>query len=237
MDAPSRNRNDHAEIARPKIAETVIHETVRLREAKIGRRCEVLRDTRIEYATLGDYSYLGEDCEVADAVIGKFTAIANKVRIGAPNHPMERPAQHRFTYCPEYYEASATRDAAFFADRRGAKVTIGNDCWIGHAAIILPGVTVGDGAVIAAGAVVSRDVAPYTIVGGVPARAIRRRFSEDIAARLARIAWWDWPDDALFARLNAFRSDAIEAFCDRYDPPGAAQRRPAARAEAQPAAS
>jgi phosphonate metabolism protein (transferase hexapeptide repeat family) len=202
----------------PKIAETVIHETVRMRAAEIGRRCEVLRHTRIEYSALGDYSYLGENCEVADATIGKFTAIANAVRIGAPNHPMDRPAQHRFTYCPEYYEASATRDHGFFADRRAAKVEIGNDCWIGHGAIILPGVIVGDGAVIAAGAVVSRSVSPYTVVGGVPARPIRERFARGIAERLIRIAWWNWPDAMLFARLADFRSGAIEQFCERYDP-------------------
>jgi phosphonate metabolism protein (transferase hexapeptide repeat family) len=201
----------------PKIAETLIHETVRMRAAEIGRRCEVLRNTRIEYSCLGDYSYLGENCEVADAAIGKFTAIANAVRIGAPNHPMNRPSQHRFTYCPEYYETSATRDHGFFGDRRTAKVMIGNDCWIGHAAIILPGVTVGDGAVIAAGAVVSRNVPPYTVVGGVPARPIRERFSREIAERLLRIAWWNWPDEMLFARLADFRSEAIEQFCERYD--------------------
>ena len=212
-------------LPRPKIAETVIHATVRLREATIGRRCEVLANTRVSYASLGDYSYVGENCDVADAVIGKFTAIANMVRIGAPNHPMDRPSQHRFTYCPEYYEASATRDHDFFAERRDAKVTIGNDCWIGHGAIILPGVTVGDGAVIAAGAVVSRDVSHYTIVGGVPARAIRQRFSDAIAERLRRIAWWDWPDDMLFARLSDFQSESIEMFCERHDPIGAAPAR------------
>jgi phosphonate metabolism protein (transferase hexapeptide repeat family) len=206
------------EPSRPKIAETVIDATVRLREAEIGRRCEILRNTRIEYASLGDYSYLGEDCDVADAGIGKFTAIANSVRIGAPNHPMGRPSQHRFTYCPEYYEANVSRDRDFFADRRADRVTIGNDCWIGHAAIILPGVTVGDGAVIAAGAVVSRDVPPYTVVGGVPARPIRKRFDDAIVARLQRIAWWDWPDEIIFERLSDFRSEAIEQFCDRYDP-------------------
>jgi phosphonate metabolism protein (transferase hexapeptide repeat family) len=209
---------------RPKIAETVIHETARLREAEIGRRCEVLRNTRIEYSSLGDYSYLGENCEVADAVIGKFTAIANSVRIGAPNHPMERPSQHRFTYCPEYYEAGATRDRDFFADRRSDKVMVGNDCWIGHAAIILPGVSVSDGAVIAAGAVVSRNVAPYTVVGGVPARPIRKRFPEAVAERLQRIAWWNWPDDVIFERLADFRSEQIELFCDRYDPALASRR-------------
>ena len=203
---------------RPKIAETIIHETVRQREAHIGRRCEILANTRIEYASLGDYSYLGENCDVADAVIGKFTAIANSVRIGAPNHPMGRPSQHRFTYVPEYYEASASRDRDFFADRRGDRVIVGHDVWIGHAAILLPGVTIGDGAVIGAGAVVSRDVAPYTIVGGVPARLIRKRFDGSVAESLRRIAWWDWPDDLIFARLADFRSEAIEEFCRRYDP-------------------
>ncbi len=202
----------------PKIAETVIDPSVRLREAAIGRRCEVLRNTHIEYAHVGDYSYLGEHCEVADAEIGKFCAIANMVRIGAPNHPMERPSQHRFTYVPEYYEAAATRDADFFASRRAARVVIGHDVWIGHAAILLPGVTVGDGAVIAAGAVVSKDVAPYTIVGGVPARQIRERFSRDIAARLAAIAWWNWPEEKLFAEVSAFQTGDIEAFCERFLP-------------------
>jgi phosphonate metabolism protein (transferase hexapeptide repeat family) len=203
---------------RPKIAETVMDPTVRLREAQIGRRCEILANTRVEYSSLGDYSYLGENCDVADTVIGKFTAIANAVRIGAPNHPMERPSQHRFTYCPEYYEASATRDHAFFGDRRAARVVIGNDCWIGHGAIILPNVSVGDGAVIAAGAVVSRNVPPYTIVGGVPARPIRKRFSDAVAERLRRIAWWDWPDEVIFKRLADFQSESIEQFCQRYEP-------------------
>jgi len=86
------------------------------------------------------------------------------------------------TYCPEYYDAAATAIMIFSPTGAAAKVIVGNDCWIGHGAIILPGVTVGDGAVIAAGAVVSRDVPPYMVVGGVPARPIRERFSRDIAA-------------------------------------------------------
>ena len=116
--------------------------------------------------------------------IGKFCAIAAQVRIGAPNHPLDRPSQHRFTYCPEYYSADAERDHAFFRERRADRVVIGNDVWIGHAVIVMPGVKVGDGAVLAAGAVVTRDVAPYTIVGGVPAHQIRERFNRTIAAQL-----------------------------------------------------
>jgi hypothetical protein len=88
--------------------------------------------------------------------------------------------------------------------------------WIGHAVTVLPGVTVGDGAVLAAGAVVSKDVPPYTIVGGVPARPIRERFSRDIAAKLARIAWWDWPFETIMERLADFQTPDIEAFCERW---------------------
>ena len=91
-------------------------------------------------------------------------------------------------------------------------MVVGNDCWIGHAAIILPGVTVGEGAVIAAGAVVSRNVPPYTIVGGVPARPIRQRFSEEIIAQMIRLRWWDLPDEdvsALQARLQSSDVDGL----------------------------
>ncbi len=202
--------------ARPKIAETVIEPTVRLREVSIGKCCEILGDTAVEYSEIGDYSYLGSGCMVADASIGKFCAVAAHVRIGAPNHPMERPSQHRFTYCPEYYDASATRDHAFFRERRDARVVIGNDVWIGHAVIVLPGVTVGDGAVLAAGAVVTKNAAPYTIVAGVPAQQIRERFDRTIAAQLSRIAWWDWPAEMIFERLAQFQSGDVEDFCARW---------------------
>jgi phosphonate metabolism protein (transferase hexapeptide repeat family) len=213
MDAP----------VRPKLAEGFIDPSVRLREAVIGRRCEILRNSRVEYARLGDYSYLGEHCDVADAEIGKFTAIANCVRIGAPNHPMQRASQHRFSYVPEYYEENVARDASFFAQRRAARVRVGHDVWIGHAAILLPGIVVGDGAVIAAGAVVSRDVAPYSIVGGVPARRIRERFPRHVAKAMARIAWWDWPEQKIFAHLRDFQHEDIEEFCALHDPEWLAQ--------------
>lgn len=205
-------------LSKAKIAETFIHPSVKLRDVQIGARCEILERSSLEYASLGDASYLGHDCQVADAEIGKFCAIAACVRIGPPNHPMGRPAQHRFTYVPEYYDATQQRDAAFFAERRAARVKIGNDVWIGHGVTVLPGVTVGDGAVLAAGAVVARDVAPYTIVGGVPARVIKQRFPGDIAARLQAIAWWDWPFELIMDRLQDFQNENVAAFCDKWMP-------------------
>ena len=203
--------------ARPKIAETVIAPDVKLRDVTVGTCCEILGPSYIEYASIGDYSYFGPDCSVADAEIGKFCAIAASVRIGPPNHPMDRPTLHRFTYCAEYYAPGVERDHRFFAQRRADKVIIGNDVWIGHGVTVLPKVRVGDGAILAAGAVVTKDVPPYTIVGGVPAKPIRERLPRDLAARLQRIAWWDWPFELIMQRLADFQSTDIKGFCDRWD--------------------
>ncbi|WP_033790008.1 DapH/DapD/GlmU-related protein [Pantoea septica] len=199
-----------------RLQQTFIDSSVRLRDTIVGQQCEILAHSHLEYSTLGDFSYIGEYCHVADAQIGRFTAIANQVRLGAPNHPMDRASQHRFTYCPEYYDVSAARDSGFFADRRAARVNIGHDVWIGHGVIVLPGVTVGDGAVLAAGAVVTKDVAPYSITGGVPAKPIRMRFTPAIVARLRQIAWWEWPLEKLMANLADFQSGDIARFCDRH---------------------
>lgn len=102
---------------RAKLAETFIHPSVKLRETVVGARCELLERCAVEYSMIGDASYLGHDCQVADTTIGKFCAIAAHVRIKPPNHPMERPSLHRFTYVPEYYD---TLEAARRGVLRGA---------------------------------------------------------------------------------------------------------------------
>lgn len=178
----------------------------------------MLRNSRIEYASFGDYSYLGEHWEVAVAWIGKFFAFANIVRFGTPNHPMQRPSQHRFTYVPEHYEKGAKRDAEFSATHRDARVVVGHDVWIGHSAIILLGVTVADGAVIGAGPAVSGDGVSYNIFGGVLAWKMRERFPREIAVKLNAISWWNWSEEKLFGELAAFQADDIEAFCARFAP-------------------
>ena len=93
-------------------------------------------------------------------------------------------------------------------------VAIGNDVWVAREAMILSGVTIGDGAVIGARAVVSRDVAPYTVVAGNPAVTVRPRFPEPIVERLQAIRWWDWPDERIAAAMPLLLSDRIEDFLE-----------------------
>jgi phosphonate metabolism protein (transferase hexapeptide repeat family) len=209
----------HEAIRKPKITQTFVDATASIRDSELGVCCEILARSAVEYVSIGDYSYIGHDSIVADAVIGKFCAIAAHVRIGAPNHPIQRPSLHRFTYCPEYYDAEAVRDDAFFSERREDKVHVGHDVWIGHGVIVLPGVHVGNGAVLAAGAVVTKDVPSYAIVAGVPARPIRQRFPAAIAERLERIAWWDWPFAVIMENIKDFQSDDIGRFCEKWDFP------------------
>lgn len=157
-----------------------------------------------------------QDCGVWCAEIGKFANIAAAVRINATNHPTWRATQHHFTYRAADYWEDAGQEAEFFEWRRSHRVLIGHDTWLGHGSTVLPGVTIGDGAVVGAGAVVSRDVAPYEIVGGVPARPIRRRFEPSVAQRLQALAWWDWDHLRLRGALDDFRSLSVEAFLEKH---------------------
>ncbi len=201
----------------PKLSETpLIHPSAEVEASHLGRYTEIAERCRISETRLGDYSYVMQDCGIWAAEIGKFVNIAAAVRINATNHPTWRATLHHFTYRAADYFDGETNEAEFFDWRRSNAVTIGHDVWIGHGATILPGVTIGNGAVVGAGAVVSRDVQPYTIVGGVPARLIRRRFPEDVAARMAALAWWDWPHASLRAALGDFRTLDAEAFLVKY---------------------
>jgi phosphonate metabolism protein (transferase hexapeptide repeat family) len=201
----------------PRLTEDpLIHPDADLTDTTLGRFTEIGRGTRISHSTLSDYSYCDRYCDFANADIGKFANIASFVRIGATDHPMGGASLHHFQYRSADYWDDTTRDAAFFAHRLSRRATIGHDTWIGHAAMIKPEVTVGHGAIVAAGAIVTRDVAPYTIVAGNPARPLRDRQPPDIAARLIALAWWDWDHARLRATLYDFRTLDAAAFLARH---------------------
>jgi len=179
----------------------------------VGPRCALLE------VELREWSYAVRDVEIFNADVGKFCNVAAGVRINPTNHPMDRASQHHFTYRSRSHHLADADDPEVFAWRRARRVTIGPDVWIGHNAILLPGVSVGTGAAIGAGAVVTKDVPDYVIVAGNPARLIRPRFNPAQAERLKGIAWWDWSHARLKATLADFRALDIDSFVTKYTRP------------------
>ena len=194
-----------------------IDPTAKLQETKLGAYCEVGARTTLLDVVMGDYSYVVNDAQITYTTIGKFCSIAAMTRINPGNHPMHRATQSHFTYRASAYFPGEADEAEFFAWRKIHRIHIGHDVWIGHGAIVLPGRGIGTGAVVAAGAIVTKHVPAYTIVGGNPARPIKRRFPEDVADRLQRLAWWDWDHEALRVALPDFRRLAIEDFLAKYE--------------------
>lgn len=197
-------------------AEPTVHTGVSLAEVSLGAWTEVGEHSYLENVELGDYSYTGPYGFFQNTVIGKFANIAAQVRIGPTMHPMDRPTLHHFTYRRVMYGLGDRDDEEFFAWRRAQVARVGHDTWIGHGVVIMPGVTIGHGAAVGSGAVVTKDVAPYTVVAGVPARVIKRRFPEDVADRLLALAWWDWPHEALKERLADF-CGPVGAFLEQWE--------------------
>lgn len=195
--------------------EPTIDPTARIVASTFGQWTEIGAQTEIISSRVGDYSYLCDRCHVMYAQIGKFCSIANHVRINPSNHPTWRATQHHFTYRSSQF-GMGEDDADFFEWRREHPVILGHDVWLGHGVLIMPGVTVGTGAVVGSGAVVTRDVAPYAMVAGVPAKPLKERFSRDIQDKLLALAWWDWEHESLAAAMDDFRNLNIYAFVEKY---------------------
>ena len=149
-------------------------------------------------------------------IIGKFCSIAcgAKFLFTSANHTQTSLSTYPF---PIFFEEWGldVHNITNAWDNKG-DIIIGNDVWIGYEAVIMSGVTIGDGAIIASRAVVTKDVPPYTIVGGVPAKTIRKRFSDDDIAALQKMKWWDWPIEQIQAHISEIQTGKIEGLKRKY---------------------
>lgn len=143
-------------------------------------------------------------------LVGKFCSIAcgAKFLFNSANHTLSSLSTYPFPIFFEEWGLNG-RDVAQAWDNKG-DIVIGNDVWIGYEAVILAGVTIGDGAVIGARAVVTRDVPPYTIVGGVPAKPIRKRFPQEVVEALLEIRWWDWEEERIARNMKHIQEGKVE---------------------------
>ncbi len=203
----------------PKLSATqpFIHPGCEVINTSFGAYCEVGEGSRIQHSTFEDYAYCDRMSDIANTTVGKFANIAAMTRIGPTDHPYANASLHHFLYRSEYYWDDAPDDQAFFAHRQSRRTVIGPDTWLGHGAIIKPQVTIGAGSIIAAGAVVTKDVAPYMIMAGIPAIPLRTRFTPQVADRMQALAWWDWTHERLRHALPDFRALPAEAFLEKYE--------------------
>ena len=201
----------------PKLSATepLVHAGAQVVNSTLGAWVEVGEGARVLNSTFHDYAYCDRYADIANTTVGRFANIAAMTRIGPTDHPFAHAAQHHFLYRSSYYWDDVADDADFFAARAARRTMLGADCWIGHGAIIKPEVTVGIGAIVASGAVVTKDVAPFMIVAGCPALPLRARFPERVIERLLALAWWDWDHARLRAALHDFRPLKAEAFLER----------------------
>lgn len=153
------------------------------------------------------------------AYIGSYTSINKKASIGGKNHPLEYVSTHPMFYYQKSSRQSGYRLEGDLKLDKNSKISIGHDVWIGTNAVVLPGVTIGHGSVIGAGAVVTKDIPPYSIAIGVPAKVIKYRFPQDIIEGLLKIKWWDWPEEKINKNIDLFYKpkEFVETFINEID--------------------
>lgn len=197
-----------SQITNSKVSDSAkIYEFARITNSRVMDRCIVGTLSRIDHSFLNEsvridrfchvfesdimaHSFTGMNTTILCSKIGAFCSISWNVSIGGPNHDYTRMTQHSFLYNDYDKIRPANKNVPY--DRFADKVEIGNDVWIAANAVILRGVKIGDGAVVGAGAVVTKDIPPYAIVGGVPAKIIKYRFSPKIIALMLKLKWWNW---------------------------------------------
>jgi virginiamycin A acetyltransferase len=192
----------------------VIHSSAKIKEAILKGRLRIHENCRIidgvtinanSEVVINKYTTIngpGTDinASIHPVLIGRFCSIARYVTIQEYNHPINRMSSYFIN--KNYFNGDIEMDI----ESKGP-IIIGNDVWIGAQCVILSGVKIGDGAIIAANSVVTSEVPPYAIVSGSPAKVVKYRFSEEIINKLLSIKWWDWPDEKMRFHRHLFQSE------------------------------
>lgn len=179
-----------------------IGDNSRVFNSSLGNFVYIQRDALMYSTNVDDYTYTGKSFTSWYSKIGKFCSISWNVSIGGANHDYERVTTHAFLYSNDYDFLNGRTGYNRFED----ECIIGNDVWIAANATVCRGVVVGNGAVIAAGAVVTKNVEPYTIVAGIPAKPIKRRFSNEVISILLESEWWNLPPQIIKDNFELFNS-------------------------------
>ncbi len=198
----------------PLTVEPNIHPTCHIKDSTLGFYTHLMPHCTIVESSFGDYSYAAGNVQIIYSEIGKYCSIANSVRINPGNHPQWRVTQHHMTYRRRSYGLDEVDDLDFFTWRREHKCFIGHDVWLGHGVVIMPGVRIGTGAIVGSGAVVTKDIGPYEIAVGVPAKVIKKRFDEETIKRILLSEWWNWDRKTLEANFKDLLS--VEDFLKKY---------------------
>ena len=161
------------------------------------------QNSTVKNSTIGFLSYAGSNTRIENTTIGKYSSIGPNVLIGLGEHPVDRMSTHPIFY-KAFRHVNVKLDGVT-PFQEYYKTHIGSDCWIGANVIVRAGVEIGNGAIIAAGSVVTKDVPPFHIFGGNPAKFIRKRFDEETISELQNICWWDWDLQKIQENLHRFK--------------------------------
>ena len=170
--------------------------------SKIDKTSIIGTSCNISSSQMSKYSYCGSDCQIVNTAIGAFCSISDHVFIGGAEHPVDWVSTSP-VFQNTRHSGPSKRFAKFNLPKT-RKTIIGNDVWIGHGVTIKQGVIIGNGAVVGSNALVTKDIAPYAIVGGIPAKTIKYRFSQDVIDRLEEVQWWNLPDEEITKRIDLF---------------------------------